>query len=196
MFEFNRLWEEYNALCRTYAEVGVQRIDQVVYEANARLKILVQGIQNPWYYDAPRGILRPVLGADGIRVYEDGTEKEVFFFDAFGWTTRTRCHELHQTTRRILITTHAGLLKYQDHYQAQAAILRKTYITWEIFTQERSLGIQISYAERRGFSVVSISREENILNGTVLMRDLKSGNQIEVPVAVMLNVFPRIDSTC
>ena len=44
----------------------------------------------------------------------------------------------------------------------------------------RQLGKQMQFADRRGFRIAVITREENIENNTVVVRNLKSGEQQEV----------------
>lgn len=85
------------------------------------------------------------------------------------------------TIAPVIVTTAAGTGEHGKVYLAQAARLRAAGIPTEVYLVERQLGKQMQYADRRGFTVAVIARQENIASGTVIVRNLKTGEQQEVP---------------
>lgn len=85
------------------------------------------------------------------------------------------------TIAPVIVTTAVDVEKNGGIYLAQAKRLRSAGIATEIYLVSRQLGKQMQFADRRGFTIAVITREENIANGTVIVRNLKTGDQCEVP---------------
>jgi histidyl-tRNA synthetase len=84
------------------------------------------------------------------------------------------------TIAPVIITTAVDVENNGGLYLAQAKRLRSVGIATEIYLVNRQLGKQMQFADRRGFTVAVITREENIANNTVVVRNLKTGDQREV----------------
>ena len=82
------------------------------------------------------------------------------------------------TVAPVLVTTMAS--EYLPHYLRFGAALRQAGINTEIFTEPKKLGAQMKYAHRKGFGVVVIAGEQELTSGTVLLRRLSDGEQVQV----------------
>lgn len=85
------------------------------------------------------------------------------------------------TVAPVLVTTMAS--EYLPHYLRFGAALRQAGINTEIFTEPKKLGAQMKYAHRKGFGVVVIAGEQELTSGTVLVRRLSDGEQVQVSQA-------------
>lgn len=85
------------------------------------------------------------------------------------------------TIAPVIVTTAADVEENSEVYLAQASQLRSAGIATEVYLANRQLSKQMQFADRRGFTIAIITREENIANKTVVIRNLKTGDQREVP---------------
>jgi histidyl-tRNA synthetase len=81
---------------------------------------------------------------------------------------------------KVLVTTALDINKFSKTYLKQAYELRSADISTEIYLANKQLGKQMQFANKNGFAVAIITFEENILNKTVIVRNLKTGEQCEV----------------
>ena len=70
---------------------------------------------------------------------------------------------------------------FRDRYLALAADLRAAGINTELYTQDRKLGDQLKYADRKGIPVAVIAGESEFDAGTVVLKALESGEQTTHP---------------
>ncbi len=86
------------------------------------------------------------------------------------------------TIAPVIVTTAMDIESERNAfvYLDQVRRLRAADIATEIYLMNRQLGKQMQFADRRGFRIAVITREENIENNTVVVRNLKSGEQQEV----------------
>ncbi len=70
---------------------------------------------------------------------------------------------------------------FRSECLAIAAELRAAGINTELFTQDRKLGHQLKYADRKGLPVAVIAGESEFAAGTVVLKDLRSGEQTTHP---------------
>ena len=66
---------------------------------------------------------------------------------------------------------------FRNRYLALAAELRAAGINTELYTQDRKLGDQLKYADRKGIPVAVIAGESEFDAGTVVLKALESGEQ-------------------
>jgi histidyl-tRNA synthetase len=66
-------------------------------------------------------------------------------------------------------------------YLALAGELRAAGIATEVMLEGSKLGKQFKYADRAGIRFVIVLGDAEIANGTVTVKDLRRGNQFEVP---------------
>ncbi|MDR1982962.1 MAG: histidine--tRNA ligase [Holosporaceae bacterium] len=74
------------------------------------------------------------------------------------------------------------LVTAQNHefvgsYMKIADRLRKVGIKTETYLQDKSLGVQLSYASKKGYNFVIIANEMELLEGKAILRDLKTKEQ-------------------
>lgn len=84
------------------------------------------------------------------------------------------------TITPVIVTTATGLEKNASIYLEQVMRLRNDGIPAEVYLMARPLGKQMQFADRKGFTLAVITQEENIADGTVVIRNLKTGIQQEV----------------
>ena len=70
---------------------------------------------------------------------------------------------------------------YGAQYLATARRLRAEGISCEVYTDPKPLGKQLKYADRKGVRLVLIAGADEFENGTWQIKDLDSGEQLEVP---------------
>jgi histidyl-tRNA synthetase len=68
-------------------------------------------------------------------------------------------------------------------YLKIAAMIRSGGIGVEVFSDAKKLGQQLKYADRRGFRVAVIAGEKEFENGVCQLKDLKTGESIEVSLS-------------
>ena len=83
------------------------------------------------------------------------------------------------TPARALVTVMDSA--FRDRYLALAAELRAAGINTELYTQDRKLGDQLKYADRKGIPVAVIAGEGEFDAGTVVLKALESGEQTTHP---------------
>lgn len=96
------------------------------------------------------------------------------------------------TIAPVIVTTAVDVERNGAIYLAQAGRLRSAGIATEIYLVNRQLSKQMQFADRRGFTIAVITREENITMGTVVVRNLKTGEQQEVPDANLVETVQRM----
>lgn len=94
------------------------------------------------------------------------------------------------TIAPVLVATPAGL--QESAYLEYARRLRAAGIPTEIYFTERSLGKQMQFADRRGFTVVVIARAEQIASGEVTVRNLKTGKEETCPKSLLVDVVQML----
>ncbi len=67
-------------------------------------------------------------------------------------------------------------------YLKLAAAVRAAGIGVEVFPEPKRLGVQLKYADRRGFRVALIAGEDEFRNATCRVKDLQSAQQQDVPL--------------
>ncbi len=79
------------------------------------------------------------------------------------------------TPSRVLVTVMDAA--FRSRYLALAAELRSAGINTELYTQDRKLGDQLKYADRKGIPVALIAGESEFDAGTVVLKALRTGEQ-------------------
>ncbi len=67
-------------------------------------------------------------------------------------------------------------------YLQLAATIRRAGIGCEVFPEPKKLGVQLQYADRRGFRLAIIAGENEFNARTVQLKDLQSGEKRDVPM--------------
>lgn len=80
----------------------------------------------------------------------------------------------------VIITTAMPLATHGNIYLKQAALLRAANIPTEVYLTDRALGKELEYANKRGFQVALITGEQELTKETIIVRNLISGDQVEV----------------
>jgi histidyl-tRNA synthetase len=70
-----------------------------------------------------------------------------------------------------------------DDYLRLAAAIRSAGIGVEVFPEPKKLGQQLAYADRRGFRVAIIAGQREFEAGTCQVKDLSSGQSLDVPLS-------------
>lgn len=96
------------------------------------------------------------------------------------------------TIAPVIVTTAVNVEKNGAIYLAQAGRLRAAGIATEIYLANRPLSKQMQFADRRGFTIAVITREENITHGSVVVRNLKTGEQKEVSDAKLVETVQEM----
>ncbi len=94
------------------------------------------------------------------------------------------------TTASVLVTTAEPL--EMPTYLRYASMLRANGIDTEIYLAEKALDKQLHFADRKGFPLALIAKQENILAGTVIIRNLKSGAQQEVAASDVVSTIQTL----
>jgi len=71
----------------------------------------------------------------------------------------------------------------RDDYLALAKELRSESLDVEVYPEPRKLGAQLKYADRRGHRLALIAGDREWAAGTVQIKDLASGESVEVPAS-------------
>ncbi|MCS7070435.1 MAG: His/Gly/Thr/Pro-type tRNA ligase C-terminal domain-containing protein, partial [Anaerolinea sp.] len=64
-----------------------------------------------------------------------------------------------------------------------AADLRAAGVRTELYLQDKNLGKQMSYADKKGIPVVALPGEDEIAAGAVKLKRLRDGHEVTVPLA-------------
>jgi histidyl-tRNA synthetase len=88
------------------------------------------------------------------------------------------------TIAPVLVTTAEPTA--MDVYLQYAATLRAANIACEIYLADKALDKQLHFADRKGFSLALIAKQEQLSAHTVMVRNLKTGEQQEVPVDALI----------
>lgn len=96
-----------------------------------------------------------------------------------------------KTVAPVLVTTAAGLGQ-SSAYLEYAKRLREVGIATEVYLADRQLGKQMQFADRRGFTIAVIARQEQIDQLLVTVRNLKTGDQEDVPVGQLVETVQRL----
>jgi histidyl-tRNA synthetase len=98
------------------------------------------------------------------------------------------------TIAPVIITTALPLLEYGNIYLEQAKRLRDVGINTEVYLTDRALQKELEYANKKGFKIALITRENEIKEGLIIVKNLISGEQVEAKnedlektVMIMLN---------
>ena len=98
------------------------------------------------------------------------------------------------TVAPVIVMTSAGLEKSANNCNQFAKVLRDAGIGTEVYLADRNLGKQMNFANKRGFSVAVIVREDNLTSNTVAVRNLGTGEKVDVPVNDMLKEVQKFVS--
>jgi len=79
------------------------------------------------------------------------------------------------TPAPVLITMFSH--RYLARYQLAARLLRAAGIGAEVFPEDRNMGKQLKYADRRGFKVAVIAGDDEVENDTWQIKRLNDGSQ-------------------
>src|SRR3546814_8986696 len=71
--------------------------------------------------------------------------------------------------------------RFLADYLAIAAELRRSDINTEVYTEPKRLGDQLKYADRKGFRIAIVAGDSEFADGTLTVKDLRSGAQMQVP---------------
>ena len=94
------------------------------------------------------------------------------------------------TVAPVLITSLQS--KHIDSYLSYGALLRAGGINTEIYLEEKKLGAQMKYANKKGFQLVVLAGDDEIEKGVLLIKLMQTGEQIEIPVATMLESISNL----
>jgi histidyl-tRNA synthetase len=83
----------------------------------------------------------------------------------------------------------------RDDYLALATRLRRGGLDVELYPEPRKIGAQLKYADRRGHRLAVIAGEQEWSAGTVQVKDLASGESVEVPAAEAADTCHRLLET-
>src|SRR3546814_18532375 len=81
--------------------------------------------------------------------------------------------------------------RFLADYLAIAAELRRSDINTEVYTEPKRLGDQLKYADRKGFRIAIVAGASEFADGTLTVKDLRSGAQMQVPGENMLEAVGR-----
>lgn len=84
------------------------------------------------------------------------------------------------TVAPVLVTTAAGVEEGNGAYFSYAARLREANIPTELYLEAKPLDKQLQFADRRGFTLAIIANKEQLEQGTVIVKQLKTRTQQEV----------------
>lgn len=76
-----------------------------------------------------------------------------------------------------------------DRYLAVAGILRKAGIGAEVATEQRKIGQQFKYADRKGFKLALVAGENEFSAGTWQVKTLATGDQVVVEEAKLVDTL-------
>jgi histidyl-tRNA synthetase len=75
--------------------------------------------------------------------------------------------------------------EYISTYMKIANKLRKLGVKTETYLHDKSLGVQLSYASKRGYNFVLIANEVELLEGKAIIRNLKTKEQTTIRTEYM-----------
>ncbi len=91
------------------------------------------------------------------------------------------------------VPTQALVLRFSDSPLGDALALtrclRSAGVACEVYPEDARFKKQIQYAERKGIPFVLIQRESEIATGTVQVKNIESGEQVEVSVGALADHF-------
>lgn len=73
--------------------------------------------------------------------------------------------------------------KYLHQYLKLASLIRNAGIACEVYPEFKKIGQQLKYADRKGFVAAIVAGENEFNNGVVQLKNLRDGDQAEVPYA-------------
>ena len=76
--------------------------------------------------------------------------------------------------------------KYLGDYQRIARALRGAGVNVEVYTDAKKVGQQLSYAEKRGFTLAVIAGEQEFAAGVWKVKDLAKREEVAVPEAELV----------
>ena len=68
-------------------------------------------------------------------------------------------------------------------YQAMARSLRKAGVAVEVYPDAKKVGVQLAYAEKRGFKLALIAGATEFAQGVWKVKDLMKREEITVPAS-------------
>lgn len=96
------------------------------------------------------------------------------------------------TIAKVLVTTGLGAEAYGAVYLDQARRLRDAGIPTELYLGERPLDKQLQFASRKGFGFAIITREEDIKAETLIVKNLETSSQYEIPSSELLQTMRHL----
>ena len=70
--------------------------------------------------------------------------------------------------------------------------LRAGGINTEVYLQDKPLGHQMKYADKKGFKIAMIADESEFTDGNVIVRDLRNGQQECTKVESALHIVKQM----
>jgi len=80
-----------------------------------------------------------------------------------------------ESTAQIIITTQNA--RFMNQYAELASLFRKAGLNTELYLENKPLGAQMKYAGKKGFTVAIIADQVEFDADSVIIRDLRSGEQ-------------------
>jgi histidyl-tRNA synthetase len=97
------------------------------------------------------------------------------------------------TTAQLLITMQNS--EYISSYMKIAQRFRRVGIKTESYLSDKSLGVQLKYASKKGFRFVLIANETELLEGKAILRDMHTKQQMTIRTKYIdkdvLNIFKK-----
>lgn len=76
--------------------------------------------------------------------------------------------------------------EYIHKYLGYVSILRASGINTEIYLEPKKLNAQMRYANRKGFKLVIVAGENEFNNSSILVKNMQSGEQVEVAESTLV----------
>lgn len=94
------------------------------------------------------------------------------------------------TTAPVLVTSLDGARMFD--YLRLASVLRDAGINAEVYLESKKIGVQLRYANRKGFLLAVIAGSLEFEKRVILLKNLKTGDQQEVAMVDIVGVIKNI----
>ncbi len=94
------------------------------------------------------------------------------------------------TIAQVLVTNQNT--KLTSYYMIIGDTLRAGGINTEVYLQDKPLGHQMKYADKKGFKIAMIADESEFTDGNVIVRDLRNGQQECTKVESALHIVKQM----
>ncbi len=95
-----------------------------------------------------------------------------------------------ETPAKVLVTTQNP--KHMHEYIQIIKLLREAQIPSEIYLQEKNLGTQIKYADKKGIPYVIIADSTELSSQQVMVKNLASGDQQHIKISDINEFFRKL----